>query len=78
MREPHERALGSPPRALAIPAGELEARMHELDSARTYVVACRVGTKSDWAARRLWDAGFRRLYHLDGGLLRYAAFCAEL
>jgi len=46
--------------------------MHELDSAKTYVVACRVGAKSRWAAQRLHDAGFRRLYHLRGGLLAYA------
>jgi adenylyltransferase/sulfurtransferase len=74
VREPHERALGAPPGSLAIPARELEARLHELDSARTYVVACRVGRVSTWAAERLRDAGFGRVYHLDGGLLAYAAF----
>jgi rhodanese-related sulfurtransferase len=37
------------------------------------VIACRVGTKSRWAAERLHSAGFRRLHHLDGGLLAYAA-----
>jgi rhodanese-related sulfurtransferase len=51
----------------------LEARMHELDSARRYVVACRVGAKSLWAAGRLREAGFGRLLHLRGGLLTYAA-----
>jgi molybdopterin/thiamine biosynthesis adenylyltransferase/rhodanese-related sulfurtransferase len=73
VREPHEAVLGAPPRTIALPASELEARLHELDSAREYVVACRVGAKSRWAAGRLHDAGFRRLYHLDGGLLAYAA-----
>jgi len=72
VREPHEAVLGAPPDAIAVPATELEARMHELDSARTYVIACRVGAKSRWAAQRLHDAGFRRLYHLRGGLLAYA------
>jgi rhodanese-related sulfurtransferase len=47
--------------------------LHELDSATTYVVACRIGVKSQWVLRRLHDAGFRRLYHLEGGLLAYAA-----
>jgi adenylyltransferase/sulfurtransferase len=74
VREPHERVLGAPPGSVAIPARELEGRMHELDSARTYVVACRVGRVSTWAAERLRDAGFGRVYHLDGGLLAYAAF----
>ena len=72
VREPHEAALGAAPRSLHVPAGHLEARMHELDSAREYVVACRVGAKSRWAVARLYDAGFRRLHHLDGGLLAYA------
>jgi adenylyltransferase/sulfurtransferase len=73
VRDPHERVLGSVPGALEMPAGELEARLHELDTAVTYIVACRVGAKSRWAAERLRDAGFAKLYHLTGGLLAYAA-----
>jgi adenylyltransferase/sulfurtransferase len=77
VREPHEAVLGAPEGAISVPASLLEARMHELDSADTYVVACRVGSKSRWAAQRLYDAGFRRLYHLRGGLLPYAVVHAE-
>ncbi len=73
VREPHEAALGLIDGALHIPASQLEARLHELDSARAYVVACRVGAKSLWAVRRLRDAGFTRVRHLHGGLLGYAA-----
>jgi molybdopterin/thiamine biosynthesis adenylyltransferase/rhodanese-related sulfurtransferase len=73
VREPHEIVLGTIDGAITIPASELEARMHELDSARRYIVACRVGAKSLWAAQRLRDAGFTRLVHLRGGLLSYAA-----
>jgi sulfur-carrier protein adenylyltransferase/sulfurtransferase len=73
VREPHEAALGTIEGAVHIPASELESRMHELDSACQYVVACRVGAKSLWAIRRLRDAGFRRVRHLRGGLLAYAA-----
>ena len=72
VREPHEAVLGSIGGAIRIPASELEARMHELDSASRYVVACRVGAKSLWAVHRLRDAGFTRLQHLRGGLLAYA------
>ena len=68
--------MAVPRRSIHLPASQLEERMHELDSARSYVVACRIGVKSRWAAQRLWDAGFRRLYHLDGGLLAYAAQAA--
>jgi rhodanese-related sulfurtransferase len=51
--------------------------MHELDTADAYVVACRVGAKSLWAAGRLRDAGFDRIIHLRGGLLAYAARHSE-
>ena len=77
VREPHEAVLGSIDGAVSMPASQLEARMHELDSAQQYVVACRVGSKSLWAAQRLRDAGFTRLLHLRGGLLAYAARHAE-
>ncbi|MGR4064082.1 MAG: molybdopterin-synthase adenylyltransferase MoeB [Vulcanimicrobiaceae bacterium] len=73
VREPHEAVLGIVPGSVHIPAGELEARLHELDSAKRYVVACRVGAKSRWAVGRLADAGFTRLAHLRGGLLAYGA-----
>jgi rhodanese-related sulfurtransferase len=72
VREPHEAVLGIVDGAIAIPASQLEARMHELDTARRYIVACRVGAKSRWAMIRLHDAGFNRLLHLRGGLLAYA------
>jgi adenylyltransferase/sulfurtransferase len=77
VREPHERILGDVAGSIRLPASELDARMHELDSAQTYVVACRVGAKSRYAVARLRDAGFARLYHLDGGLLSYAALHDE-
>lgn len=72
VREPHEAVLGAPARSLAMPASALEARMHELDATVPYVVACRIGANSRWAAARLHDAGLRRLHHLRGGLLAYA------
>ncbi|MGB8907147.1 MAG: molybdopterin-synthase adenylyltransferase MoeB [Candidatus Cybelea sp.] len=77
VREPHEAVLGTIEGAIHMPASQLETRMHELDSASRYVVACRVGAKSLWAVGRLRDAGFTRLQHLRGGLLAYAARHAE-
>lgn len=77
VREPHEAVLGAFPGAVQIPASQLEARMHELDSAQRYVVACRIGQNSLWAIRRLHEAGFGRIVHLRGGLLAYAARDAE-
>jgi adenylyltransferase/sulfurtransferase len=73
VREPHEAVLGVLPGAVALPASELEGRLHELDINAHYVVACRVGMKSRWAARRLREAGFGGVRHLHDGLLAYAA-----
>ncbi len=78
IREPHEAVLGTLPRAVSIPASALEARLHELDSATTYVVACRAGQVSRWGIARLRDAGFGRVRHLRGGFLRYAAYNDQL
>jgi adenylyltransferase/sulfurtransferase len=76
VREPHEAVLGALPGAVMIPAAELEARMSELDMTAHYIVACRVGVKSRWAARRLREAGFGGVRHLRDGLLAYAALDA--
>ena len=73
VREPHEVAFGVLEGALHVPASELPERLHELDSAKSYIVACRIGQKSAWATRFLRDAGFRRVRHLRDGLLTYAA-----
>jgi sulfur-carrier protein adenylyltransferase/sulfurtransferase len=72
VREPHEMVLGTIDGSISIPASLLEERMHELDSAQRYIVACRVGQKSRWAVQRLQEAGFTRVRHLRGGLLAYA------
>ena len=76
VREPHEAVLGAPAGSVSLPASELEGRLHELDPTAHYVVACRVGVKSRWAARRLRDAGFGSVRHLRDGLLAYAALDA--
>ncbi len=73
VREPHEAALGLLEGSVHMPASQLEARLHELDTAQTYIVACRIGQNSLWAVQRLRDAGFKRILHLRGGLLAYAA-----
>ncbi|HEV3157737.1 MAG TPA: ThiF family adenylyltransferase [Candidatus Baltobacteraceae bacterium] len=78
VREPHEIVLGMLPGAIHLPVSELEARLHELDSTRTYIVACRLGRKSPWVAQRLIDAGFGNVVHLQDGLLARAALDASI
>ncbi|HTV74528.1 MAG TPA: molybdopterin-synthase adenylyltransferase MoeB [Candidatus Acidoferrales bacterium] len=72
VREPHEAVFGTLAGSMHLPASQLQGRLHELDGTRTYVVACRVGQASRWAAQRLHDAGFK-VVHLRDGLLAYAA-----
>jgi adenylyltransferase/sulfurtransferase len=72
VREPHEWAICRIPGARLVPLGSLAERMHELDSARTYVLQCRSGVRSAKAIGVLRQAGFRRLLNLRGGVLAWA------
>jgi adenylyltransferase/sulfurtransferase len=73
VREPHELAIVAIPGARSLPLSELPARLHELDSARAYVIACHQGLRSIEAYYLLHKAGFRRLQVLDGGVDAWAA-----
>jgi len=73
VREPHEAPFGTFPGALAIPASQLEARLGELELEGTYVVGCRIGERSRTAVKRLRQAGFTKVRHLEGGFLAYDA-----
>jgi adenylyltransferase/sulfurtransferase len=72
VREAHEHAIVHIPEARSMPLGELPARLHELDSARPYVIACHRGLRSIEAYYLLHKAGFRRLAILDGGVDAWA------
>ena len=72
VREPHEFEIVRIPGAELLPLSELPGRMHELDSARTYVVSCYRGTRSVQACQLLKQAGFGRLIVLAGGVDAWA------
>lgn len=72
VREPHELEIARIAGARAVPLAELPARLHELDSAREYVIACHGGMRSIEAYYLLHKAGFRRLAVLDGGVDAWA------
>jgi adenylyltransferase/sulfurtransferase len=72
VREPHEWAICHIEGARLVPLGALAGRMHEFDSARTYVLHCRTGARSAQAITRLRGAGFRRLLNLKGGVVAWA------
>ena len=75
VRTPKEFAEGHVPGAINISHDELEARLLELeaDRDRDVVVYCRSGKRTGLALDVLEKAGFKRLYHLEGDYLGWAA-----
>jgi sulfur-carrier protein adenylyltransferase/sulfurtransferase len=72
VREPFEYEICHIPGARLIPLGELPGRLSELDSADEIVLQCKGGTRSAKALHVLSDAGFRKLYNLEGGIMEWA------
>lgn len=72
VRESFEADIASIPGSLLIPLGELPSRMSELDSTDEIVIYCKTGLRSVDALRKLQDAGFGKLAHLEGGIQAWA------
>jgi len=72
VREPHEWDICHIDGARLIPLGTLGSHLHELDTARTYVMQCRSGVRSAKAIGQMQKAGFRRLLNLKGGVLAWS------
>jgi adenylyltransferase/sulfurtransferase len=74
VREPHEWEIGNlaPLGARLIPLGQLAERMSELDTAAEIVLHCRSGARSAKALHQLRQAGFRKLWNLQGGILAWS------
>ena len=74
VRTTAEYAEGHLPGAINIPHTELASRVAELSEARDrdIVVYCRSGTRAEQALGVLKEAGFSRLFHLDGDYQRWS------
>jgi rhodanese-related sulfurtransferase len=72
VREPFELEICRLEGALAVPLGELPARLGELDSHREIVTVCHRGHRSLRARDILRAAGFPRVKSLRGGLDAWA------
>jgi rhodanese-related sulfurtransferase len=75
VREPEEFSgpLGHIDGAQLIPLGQLQARVNELKADVPTVAVCRSGSRSAQAAIILQRAGFSKVAHLAGGMLRWRA-----
>ena len=70
VREPHEWDIANlgDYGARLIPLGSLPQRLREIEPADEVVLFCRTGGRSARALRQLREAGFSRVWNLEGGL----------
>lgn len=75
VRTPEEYAAGHVVGARNVPHTQIAQRVAELGDARDrdLVVYCRSGSRSAIALEKLREAGFTRLFHLEGDILRWTA-----
>lgn len=72
VREPFEYDICRIPGSRLIPLGQLPSRMSELDSADEIVLQCKSGVRSARALKLLSEAGFNKLFNLEGGILAWS------
>ena len=68
IREPFETKIAQIPHSRQISLAEFSKRMHELDSAREIWLYCKDGARSGKAWKLLYDAGFRKIKNVAGGI----------
>jgi adenylyltransferase/sulfurtransferase len=72
VREPHEWDICRIEGARLAPLSSFAEALRTLDSARDVVLYCKSGVRSAKAARQLQAAGFKRVWNLAGGILRWS------
>jgi adenylyltransferase/sulfurtransferase len=72
VREPHEWDICRIEGARLAPLSSFAEALRTLDSARDVVLYCKTGVRSAQAVRQLQTAGFRRVWNLAGGILRWS------
>lgn len=72
VREPWEWEIGHIPCANHVPLGELPSRLAEFDRNEEIVLLCKSGIRSGNALRLLKEAGFWKLWNVEGGLAAWA------
>ena len=56
---------------LDILSGEFQRRVEQLDRGRDYLLVCRSGNRSGYAAAMMLQLGFERAVNLEGGMLAW-------
>ena len=71
VREPIEYEMANIDSAKLIPLGELSDRINELDRERLTIVHCHSGQRSAQAVRIMQEAGFAKVFNLEGGIAKW-------
>lgn len=69
VRQMEEIAMGTVPKAEALPLSTLPARIHELSREEKLVVVCMSGGRSAQACMFLQQQGFNNVFNLRGGMM---------
>jgi sulfur-carrier protein adenylyltransferase/sulfurtransferase len=72
VREPHEWEIGHIDGARLIPLHRIQSAIATIDANAPVAVYCKGGTRSALAVRDLQEAGFRHVWSVSGGILRWA------
>lgn len=72
VRESAEYVFNHIPGAISIPLGELEERIQELNPNENIYVVCRTGSRSDLAAQKLTEAGFKNVVNVVPGMSKWS------
>ncbi len=70
VREPHEFILGHIENAINTPLGKLKDQLNTLEKYKNkdLLLVCQSGTRSVPACKTLINAGFEKVFNLDGGM----------
>ncbi|MBS4211105.1 sulfurtransferase TusA family protein [Neobacillus rhizophilus] len=71
VRESAEYAFNHIPQAISIPLDELDERLSELNSEDEIYVICRTGSRSDFAAQKLAEQGFKKVMNVIPGMSKW-------
>ncbi|MCT8139327.1 sulfurtransferase TusA family protein [Anaerobacillus sp. CMMVII] len=71
VREEAEFMFNHIPGAVSIPLGELENRLTELTKEDEIYVICRTGSRSDFAAQKLAQNGFTKVWNVVPGICKW-------
>ena len=69
VRTPEEFANGNIPNSinLNVSSDDFDSKIEKLDTAKTYYIYCKSGTRSTKAVKKLHHAGFKHLVNLKDG-----------